>query len=175
MSSPFLAEIRMFGFNYNPRGWAFCNGQLLAFSQNTALFSLLGTTYGGDGRTTFALPNLQGSFPVTSGQGAGFSQYVLGQVGGTTAVTLLSTQLPAHTHTMNAQNANGNSVSPVGNMTAQFGLRTAGENYGSDATTTPLTAGAVSVTGGSQPHNNLPPYLAVNYCIAMQGIFPQRP
>ena len=175
MSSPFVAEIRIFPYTFAPRGWAYCSGQIMPISQNTALFSLLGTTYGGDGRTNFALPNLQGSFPIQSGTGPGLSNYVLGQVGGATTTTLTSQQLPAHTHGMNAQNSGGSSVSPTGNYTAQIGLRGAGLIYGSDATTTALSAKAVTPVGGSQPHNNLPAFLTLSYCIALQGIFPPRP
>ena len=173
MSSPFLAEIRIFGFNYAPRSWALCNGQTMAIQQNTALFSLLGTTYGGDGRTSFALPNLQGLFPVQQGQGAGLSQYNLGQTGGSTAVTLSTAQIPAHTHAMNAVAAAGTATTPSGNFLTQPVLRT-NDLYGSDATTTTMAATAIGTTGSSQPHNNLAPYLALSYCIALQGIFPQR-
>ncbi len=174
MSEPFVAEIRIFPFTFAPRGWALCNGQLMAIRQNTALYSLLGTNYGGDGVNTFGLPNLQGRFPIQSGQGTGLSQYVLGQAGGTTAVTLDATQLPAHNHPENVLVSTGTSNTPSGGLLTQPGLRNAAY-FGSDATTAALAATAVAPTGGSQPHNNLPPFLTLNYCIALQGVFPQRP
>lgn len=174
MSSPFVSEIRMFGFPFAPRGWALCNGQTLNITQNTALFSLVGATYGGDGVRTFGLPNLQGVFPIQAGQGGGLSSYVRGQKGGATTVTLTSTQVPAHNHGMNAQNAGGDAVSPVNGYLAQIGTRNTGLLYGSDAIPTPLASSAVANVGGNAAHNNLPPYQVLNYCIALQGIFPQR-
>lgn len=174
MSSPFLAEIRIFPFNFAPKGWAMCNGQIMPISQNTALFSLLGVNYGGNGQSNFALPNMQGSFPVQPGQGPGLSQYDLGESGGSANVTLLASQLPPHTHTMSAQDATGTATSPTGNFLAQLPLRPE-DLYGSSATPTAMATAAIAVNGASTPHNNLPPFLAMNYCIALQGIFPQRP
>jgi microcystin-dependent protein len=173
MTDPFVAEIRIFPFNFAPTGWAMCNGQLLPISQNTALFSLLGTTYGGNGQSTFALPNLQGSAPMHTGQGPGLSQRVLGQMSGTTAVTLLQSEIPQHTHALNAQNAPGDTSSPAGNAYARaIGATPYQPPGGAQVAMAPQ---AVGVTGGSQPHNNMQPYLTLNFCIALQGIFPPRP
>jgi microcystin-dependent protein len=172
MADPFVAEIRMFGFNFAPKGWAFCNGQLLPLSQNTALFSLLGTTYGGDGKSTFALPDLQGSSPLQPGQGQGLSLYDLGQQGGTEFVTLLVSEMPIHTHNFIASEELVNANEPGNNW---FG---SGETrYAVPAAITPVGANSLglSIAGGSLPHNNLMPYLTVNFCIALQGVFPARP
>jgi microcystin-dependent protein len=170
MSDPFVAEIRMFGFNFPPKGWAQCNGQLLPLSQNTALFALVGTFYGGDGKSTFALPNLQGSVPVHAGQGSGLSQYFLGQQSGSEAVTLLQSEIPIHTHQLSFSEESGNANNPAG---ATFGT---GETvYALPANTVQMAPQALAPAGGSLPHNNLMPYLVVNFCIAMQGVFPQRP
>lgn len=172
MTDPFVAEVRILACNFAPRGWAFCNGQLLPISQNTALFSLLGTFYGGDGKTTFALPDLQGGVPVHQGQGSGLSEYVLGETGGSQTVTLLQSEMPAHNHTMRAaaqDPANAKAVS--GN--ASWSISQGGGIYQASANTT-LAFEAVALTGGGLPHNNLQPYLALNFCIALQGIFPQR-
>ena len=175
MSQPFVAEIRIFGFNFPPRGWAFCDGQLLSISQNTALFSLLGTTYGGDGKTTFGLPNLQGSAPLQPGQGPGLSLRVLGETGGEQAVTLLQTELPSHTHGVQAASGGGTVIPPTGAIWATPG---AGRNLKiyvpSDANNVAMSPLGTSVTGGSQPHNNMPPYLCLNFCIALQGVYPAR-
>lgn len=173
MGTPILGEIRKFGFNFAPRGWAMCNGQLMPISQNTALFSLLGTTYGGDGQSTFALPNLQGRVPIHQGQGTGLSNRVMGEVSGEEAVTLLVGQLPAHNHQAQGSNQGANNPSPAGNVwaaepTGQTAL------YSNTAPNTPLAAGAIGTTGGSQPHDNMPPFLVVNFCIALAGIFPSR-
>ena len=176
MSSPFVAEIRIFGFSFAPKGWALCAGQLMPISQNTALFSLLGTTYGGDGRTTFGLPNLQGAAPLNFGQGAGLSPYDLGQTGGETAVTLLPTEMPVHTHSVQCSTAAGNATSPANNVwgTAKVG-RQAENKYSATTGSSPaMNPNAISVAGGSQPHNNMPPHLTVNFCIALQGVFPSR-
>lgn len=175
MSSPFVAEIRIFGFSFAPRGWATCDGQLLAISQNTALFSLLGTTYGGDGKSTFGLPNFQGSAPMQQGQGAGLSQRFLGETGGEAAVTLLQNEMPVHNH--GAQGAGGSGMSsPSGNTWGGAlkgqGLLYAPANSNAPA---PMSLTALAVTGGSASHNNLMPYLTLLFCIALQGIFPQRP
>ena len=174
MSSPFLGEIRQFGFNFAPRGWAMCNGQLLAISANTALFSLLGTFYGGNGTTTFGLPNLQGRVPIHFGQGAGLSSYVLGQAAGVENVTLLAVQMPQHNHSVLTVNSGGNQANPSTNYLAVESTGTS-LNYSSgpsDGTT--LNPQAVTTAGGNQPHANIQPYLAVNFCIAEQGIFPSR-
>ena len=175
MSNPFVAEIRIFPFNFAPKGWAFCDGQLLPISQNTALFSLLGTTYGGDGRSNFALPNLQGSVPMQQGQGPGLSLRDLGESSGEDSVTLLTSEMPAHTHTAQADfnNLNATAVSPTGAVPVN-----ASPTHTFSNSATPSLAlmnpNMVSVTGSSLPHNNLMPYLVVNYCIALQGVFPPR-
>jgi microcystin-dependent protein len=168
MAQAFIGEIRMFGFNFAPQGWLQCNGQLLPISQNVALFSLIGTFYGGNGTTTFALPNLQSCVPIHQGQGPGLSPYVIGQTGGTENVTLLQTQMPDHTHTLNASTNEAVTDVPTG------GVLAAGLAYTPGASNTAMGATAVSGTGGSQPHTNLQPYLTVNFCIATVGIFPSR-
>ncbi len=171
MSSPFVAEIRIFPFNFAPRGWAFCDGQILPISQNTALFSLIGTYYGGDGRSNFALPNLQGSVPLGEGQGPGLSFYDLGEALGSPTVDLLQSEIPIHTHSLEAYGHNGTSASPGGNALAG----TAMSLYNSSTSgLMPMSQNAVGLSGGSQPHNNLMPYLVLNFCIALQGIFPPR-
>lgn len=171
MADPFVAEIRIFPFNFAPKGWAFCEGQLLPLSQNTALFSLVGTTYGGDGKSTFALPNLQGSAPMHPGQGPGLSLHDLGETGGTPTVTLLESEIPAHTHVMNASAADAIERLP-GNQLPATGIGIG--QYAAPGATTPLHASAVSPAGGNQPHNNLQPYLTLHFCIALQGVFPPR-
>ena len=172
MSNPFLAEIRIFPFNFAPTGWAFCDGQLLPISQNTALFSLLGTTYGGNGTTNFALPNLQGCSPMHPGQGPGLSLHDLGESGGSDTVTLLTSEIPAHSHVANCNAGMGDQYAPPGN----FWATDAGGNdeYASVSDNKLMAADAVGITGGNLPHNNLQPYLVLNFCIAMQGIFPSR-
>jgi microcystin-dependent protein len=176
MSEPFIGEVKIFGFNFAPRGWALCNGQLLPISQNTALFSLLGTQFGGNGKTNFALPNLQGEVPLHQGQGPGLSARQMGETAGLAAVTLQTSNMPAHTHAVSCSTASGTSASPAGNVWATAGTRGAGINeYSGTAGSSPtLAPAAVGTAGGSQPHNNMPPYLVVNFCIALQGIFPQR-
>ncbi|MGH6614345.1 phage tail protein [Sphingomonas sp.] len=178
MSSPFVAEIRIFGFNFPPRGWAFCAGQILPISQNTALFSLLGTTYGGNGQTTFALPNLQGRSPMAPGQGPGLSDYVLGEESGVDNVTLLISEIPAHDHVLNAATLNPANPAqnvPTPNSGAQLGISNPGNAYSSVATPAVALANeALQPRGGGQPHNNMQPYLTLNFCIALQGIFPAR-
>jgi microcystin-dependent protein len=173
MADPFVAEIRIFGFGFAPKGWAFCNGQILPISQNTALFSLLGTTYGGNGKTTFALPDMQGNVPVDPGQGKGLSLYDLGETGGTSAYTLLQTEMPVHTHTVQAAPGlvAGDTNIPAGNA---FAKSSQGNAYTPPANLTPMNAQAVGIIGGSQPHNNMMPTLALNFCIALQGVFPPR-
>lgn len=169
---PFVAEIRIFGFNFAPKGWAFCNGKLMAISQNTALFSLLGTTYGGDGRSTFALPDLQGRSPMFYGQGPGLSYRDIGEAAGEETITLLQSEIPAHSHTLNGVNDSGLQSNPGGALPARANI------YKSNPGSVPLVQmnlSAVAPTGNSQPHNNMQPYLTLNMCIALQGIFPQRP
>lgn len=169
MSDPFLGEIRMVGFNFAPRGWAFCNGQLLPISQNTALFALLGIIYGGDGRTTFALPNLQGHSPMHPGQGPGLSLRDIGETTGTSTVSLISSELPSHTHQARASSDDANSTSPINSA---WGLGAVAQ-YRPDNDTS-MNANALAPVGGNQPHNNMQPYLTVNFVIALQGIFPPR-
>lgn len=171
MSNPFVAEIRMFAGNFAPTGWAMCNGQILPISQNTALFSLLGTFYGGNGQSTFALPDLQGSAPMGQGDGSGLSQRFLGEQSGSEFVTLLQTEMPSHNHIANAKTSLGNSQTPADQTWA--GSNTA-KQFVSTAPNTPMAFEALSVTGGSLPHNNMPPYLFVTFIIALQGVFPPR-
>ena len=162
-SDNFVGEISLTAFNFAPKGWAFCNGQLMSISQNTALFSLLGTYYGGDGRSTFALPNLQGQAVVGQGQGPGLSDHFIGETGGEESVTLLTSEMPSHTHTTQAA-GDQTSVRPAGLAPAPGGY------YGTPNAATMFT----NPTGGSMPHNNMQPYLVLNYIIALQGIFPPR-
>jgi microcystin-dependent protein len=175
MSSPFIAEIRLLGCNFAPRGWAFCQGQTIAISQNTALFSLLGVTYGGNGTTIFQLPDLQGRTPIGAGQGPGLSFRSLGEIGGVTSVTLLSTQMPNHSHAVNASSAAGTQTSPATAIwAASVGGRTPPPLYSNVTANTPMAVTALQVVGGSQPHENRQPYLGMNYVIALQGVFPPR-
>jgi microcystin-dependent protein len=169
MADPFVAEIRIFPFNFAPKGWAFCDGQLLPISQNTALFSLLGTTYGGDGKSTFALPDLQGRAAMHPGQGSGLSLYDLGQTGGSETVTLLQSEMPAHAHQAMALGAISNQPSPANNS---WGRSTANPYIGGQ--NGQMSPNALAVTGGSLPHNNMQRYLTLNFCIALQGVFPPR-
>jgi microcystin-dependent protein len=172
MADPFVAEIRIFPFNFAPKGWAFCDGQLLPLSQNTALFSLLGTTYGGDGKSTFALPDLQGRAPMHPGQGPGLSLHNLGEQSGSEFVTLIQSEIPAHTHTMRAQTVDNADITNVTTNSA-YAPSTGGTLYQSTSDTQ-LAIEALPVAGGSLPHNNLQPYLTLNFCIALQGVFPPR-
>ena len=176
MADPFLAEIRIMSFGFPPKGWALCNGQLLPIAQNTALFSLLGTTYGGDGRVTFALPDLTGSAPMQEGQGVGQSYRGLGQSGGRPTVTLQSSEMPSHTHVPMAVDAGGNSGSPVGNTWARasYGKGTT-QWYSTAAPNQQMNPLSTQATGGGQPHNNMPPFVCVTFITALQGIFPPRP
>ena len=169
MSDPFVGEIRMFGGNFAPTGWAMCNGQLLPISQNTALFSLLGTQYGGNGTSNFALPNLQGLTPMHQGQGPGLTPRSVGDQGGVETVTLTQQQIAPHTHPPLATAGAGNRQSPAGATWSSV----RGRLYGTTADVA-MAPGALSSTGGSQPHNNVAPYLAVTFIIALQGIFPAR-
>jgi len=175
MTDQFVAEIRLFGFTFPPSGWALCNGQLLPISQNTALFSLLGTTYGGDGKSTFALPDLRGRAPLHVGgnqPGPGLSAYLLGETGGVEHLTLLESELPAHSHQLRAATQDPADVN-IPSSTASFASSTGGTLYQSTADTQ-LAPQALAPAGGSLPHNNLQPYLTLNFCIALQGIFPPR-
>lgn len=171
MADPFVAEIRIFPFNFAPKGWAFCDGQLLPLSQNTALFSLLGTTYGGNGKSNFALPNLQGRAPMQPGQGPGLSLRDLGETGGSETVTLLESEIPSHSHTLNGAPTPSDSNEPAGNV---LGRPTGSVLYGAAQSLVPMAGQALSPSGGDQPHNNLMPYLTFNFCIALQGVFPPR-
>ncbi|HWJ81685.1 MAG TPA: tail fiber protein [Nocardioides sp.] len=173
MADPFVAEIRIFPFNFAPRGWAWCNGQLLPISQNTALFSLLGTYYGGDGKSNFALPDLQGSAPMHPGQGPGTSQHFLGEVGGTETVTLLVSEIPVHQHVVSADVVDLGDTSTPG--TAAVYAQSAGGTLYQDAADTQLAPTALAPAGGDQPHNNMQPYLTCNFNIALQGVYPSRP
>jgi microcystin-dependent protein len=166
---PYIAEIRIFAGNFAPRGWAFCNGQILSIAQNTALFSLLGTTYGGNGQTTFALPNLQGRLPMHPGNGPGLTPRTLGETSGSETVTLIQSQIPAHTHQARASTEDANSATPAN---ATWGLASE-QLYRPDAGAT-MSPTALTAAGSSQPHNNLQPYLVVNFIIALQGVFPPR-
>lgn len=168
---PFLGEIRAFGFSFAPQGWALCNGQILSIAQNTALFSLLGTNYGGNGTSNFALPDLQGRIPMGSGDGPGLTPRVIGEEGGEENVTLLSTEIPAHTHAAVCNSGDGDQYDPAGHFWAQD---VAGNAEYSTAGSSPMNAAALVPSGSSTPHTNLQPYLVANYCIALQGIFPSR-
>jgi microcystin-dependent protein len=166
---PYIAEIRMFAGNFAPRGWAFCNGQILSITQNTALFSLLGTTYGGNGQTTFGLPNLQGRLPMHPGAGPGLTPRSLGETSGIETLTLLQSQIPSHTHQARASTEDANSATP---LNATWGL--ASEQLYRVDDGVAMSPNALAQAGSSQPHNNLQPYLVVNFIIALQGIFPPR-
>jgi microcystin-dependent protein len=174
MADPFVAEIRIFPFNFAPKGWAWCDGQLLPLSQNTALFSLLGTTYGGNGKSNFALPDLQGRAPMHPGQGPGLSLHDLGETGGSETVTLLESEIPAHSHAMSAN------AFPA-NVQAPSNARSLAESTGGVAYKPPggapiatMSPDAIAPAGGDQPHNNLMPYLTLYFNIALQGVFPPR-
>lgn len=173
MADPFVAEIRIFPFNFAPKGWAWCDGQLMPLSQNTALFSLLGTTYGGDGKSNFALPDLQGRGPMHPGQGPGLSLHDLGETGGSETVTLLESEIPAHSHGMMANGGfNGTNNDPANEVFAKgdAGLLP----YAPSGALTAMADVAIAPAGGDQPHNNMQPYLTFYFCIALQGVFPPR-
>lgn len=174
MSSPFVAEIRIFAGNFAPTGWALCDGQLLPISQNTALFSLLGTFYGGDGKSTFALPNFEGSAPIHQGQGPGLSETFLGQSGGEQFVTLLQTEMPIHNHNAQGNAGGGNTTSPSNAVWSVLGTTRTPPPLYSAATNTPMSPFALSIAGGSLPHNNMSPFVVLTFIIAMQGVFPPR-
>lgn len=171
MSEPFVGEIRVFALNFEPRGWAACDGRLLPITVNQALFSILGTTFGGDGRTTFGLPNLQGRIPLGAGAGPGLTPKNLGERAGTETVTLSLNQLPPHNHPARCNTGNGNQYGPANHYWAQDAA--GAKEYAANATGQ-MSAAAISPAGGSQPHGNLQPYAVVNYCIALTGIFPPR-
>lgn len=168
---PFVAEIRIFPFNFAPRGWAFCNGQLMPLSQNTALFSLLGTTYGGNGQSNFALPNMQGNAPMHPGQGPGLSLRDLGETGGSQTVTLLTTEMPNHSHgvvgaTIDIADSNVPTNNNIGKASTKV--------FNTTGTQVQMSANTIGVVGSSFPHNNMMPYLTLNFCIALQGVYPPR-
>ena len=170
MADPFVAEIRIFPFNFAPRGWAWCDGQLMPISQNTALFSLLGTTYGGDGKSTFALPDLKGRAPMHPGQGPGLSLHDLGETGGSEVVTLLESEIPSHTHTVRAFNDVGEDRIPAPTES----LARAGNLYTTPAAAVAMAREVLPPAGGDSPHNNMQPFLTFYFCIALQGIFPSQ-
>ncbi|MCM3876749.1 MAG: tail fiber protein [Thermoanaerobaculia bacterium] len=172
MADPFVAEIRIFPFNFAPRGWAWCDGQILPISQNTALFSLLGTTYGGNGQSTFALPDLQGRAPMHPGQGPGFSLHDLGETGGSETVTLLESEIPSHSHALRVINDVGEDRIP--SPTEALARSTGGLLYASPGPVVSMADQALTPAGGDQPHNNLQPYLTFYFNIALQGVFPPR-
>jgi microcystin-dependent protein len=169
---PFIGEVTVYGFNFPPRGWATCDGQLLSIQQNTALFSLLGTIYGGNGTTNFALPDLRGRVPIHFGQGPGLSNYFQGQTGGSETVNLLTSQIPAHNHTYNAVSDAGDVSAPAGAYLANTGALD--KEYKTTGTVVAMNVNAVGAAGGGQPHNNMQPYVVLNFSIALQGIFPSR-
>lgn len=171
-ATPFIGEISIFGFNFNPRGWEFCNGQLLPIAQNDALFALIGTTYGGDGQTTFAMPDLRGRVPFHFGQGPGLSNHFIGEQSGQESVTILPNQLPLHNHSLNAVSDAGDVSVPTGAYLANTGALD--KEYITGGTVVPMNANVIGPAGGNQPHNNIQPYAALNYCIASEGIFPSR-
>jgi microcystin-dependent protein len=171
MIDPFIGTVMGFGGNFPPRGWATCSGQILSIAQNTALFSLLGTTYGGNGQTTFALPDLRGRIPIHMGQGPGLTNRNLGETGGTPTVTLNILQLPAHSHSVNVNAGLAVSPNPANNF---FAATPAFNQYADPVGNTNLNASAISSVGGSQPHENMQPYLALTYVIAIEGVFPSR-
>jgi microcystin-dependent protein len=173
---PFVAEIRILPFNFAPKGWAFCDGQILPLSQNTALFSLLGTTYGGDGKSNFALPNMQGNAPMHPGQGPGLSLHDLGETGGSETVSLLESEIPSHSHAMMASSDPADNTTPTGHIASNQVGR--GNNLYLPNNPLPaltnMSDSALAPAGGDQPHNNMQPYLTLNFCIALQGVFPPR-
>ncbi len=168
MADPFLAEVRIMSFSFAPKGWAMCNGQLLPINQNQALFALLGTTYGGNGINNFQLPNLQGNVPIHVGNG-----FVQGETGGETAHTLITPEMPAHTHQAHAYSGGASTQNPAGNSWARDAASITSP-YGKGTPSGAMNLGSVSLAGGNQPHDNMQPYLVLNYCIALVGIFPSR-
>ncbi|WP_413989002.1 phage tail protein [Labrys okinawensis] len=183
MTEPYVGQVQLFAFNFAPRGWALCQGQILPIQQYTALFSLLGTNYGGNGQTTFGLPNLQGTAVVGVGQGPGLTDYEPGQTGGSTSVTLAYNELAPHSHNFMAASAAGTTITAAGNQlgisqlgSSKQGPSTTAKVYSPNpgSATTGLAPPSISQVGGNQPHNNMQPYLVLNYCIALSGIFPAR-
>jgi microcystin-dependent protein len=171
MADPFVAEIRIFPFNFAPKGWAWCDGQLMPLSQNTALFSLLGTTYGGDGKSNFALPDLQGRAPMHPGQGPGLSLHDLGETGGSETVTLLQSEIPAHSHSLSVSSQLGLENSPQSqNLANGDGINL----YAPASSFVSMAPEMLAPSGGDQPHNNMQPYLTFYFCIALQGVYPPR-
>ncbi|HSO22897.1 MAG TPA: tail fiber protein [Chondromyces sp.] len=170
MSEPFLAEIRIVGFNFAPRGWAFCDGQILPINQNQSLYSLLGTTYGGDGRTTFALPDLRGRTPIHTGRSNGGEDHRLGQKSGEETHTLAAGEMPQHVHALQASSGVGTTPIPAGGLLA----RSANQAYHEPTNLSAMAVSSVANVGGGQAHENMQPWLAVNFCIALQGLFPSR-
>ena len=170
MSEPFLAEVRIVGFNFAPRGWAFCDGQILPINQNQSLYSLLGTTYGGDGRTSFALPDLRGRTPIHVGRSNGGADHLLGQKSGEETHTLSAAEMPNHDHNLVGSSATGNNPIPTGNVPAA----SANAAYHEPSNLVDMNSGQISNVGGGQGHNNMQPYLALNFCIALRGLFPSR-
>lgn len=171
MSEPFLAEVRIVGFNFAPRGWAFCDGQILPINQNQSLYSLLGTTYGGDGRTSFALPDLRGRTPIHVGRSNGGESHTLGSKAGEETHTLSAAEMPAHDHVMKSTNDQSDQVAPAGMLLASSAPN---EFYSTASQLVNLVSGTVSNTGGGQAHENMMPYITLNFCIALQGLFPSR-
>jgi microcystin-dependent protein len=171
MANPYVAEIRVFPFNFPPKGWAFCDGQLMSISQNTALFSLLGTTYGGNGTSNFALPNMQGNCSMHPGQGPGLSLHDLGETGGAETITLLESEIPSHTHSVMADGLFATKTAAAGNSLAKT---TSVGNIYDPTSAKQLNPNCVTPSGGSLPHNNMMPYLTLNWCIALQGVYPAR-
>jgi microcystin-dependent protein len=175
MSDPFIGEIKLFAGNFAPSGWALCNGQLLPIAQYSAVFAVLGITYGGDGKTNFALPNLQARAPLQQGHGPGLSQYTLGQSGGAATVTLLQSQIPAHVHPLKASTAAGNQSDPNGMAWAMSGAGRGVSLYTAAQQDAQMHPNSLSASGGGLPHNNLMPYLPLTFIIALMGLFPTRP
>jgi microcystin-dependent protein len=172
MADPFVAEIRIFPFNFAPTGWAFCDGQLLPLSQNTALFSLLGTTYGGDGKSNFALPDMQGNAPMHPGQGPGLSLHDLGETGGSETVPLLESEIPSHSHSVSGSNGPANLQAPAADRV--LGRANANVFLDTPGNLVTMAPASLAPAGGGLPHNNMQPYLGLNFCIALQGVFPAR-
>lgn len=175
MADPFVAEIRIFPFNFAPKGWAWCDGQLLPLSQNTALFSLLGTTYGGNGKSNFALPDLQARAPMHPGQGPGLSLHDLGETGGSETVTLLQSEIPSHTHQLKGTVEDGTQGTLAQNITLATSVNGTLYQNSVNSNLVPMSPQALAPAGGNLPHNNMQPYLTCYFCIALQGVFPPRP
>jgi len=173
MSEAFIGEIRIYPYQFAPKGWAFCQGQTISIAQNTALFSLFGTTYGGNGTTTFGLPDLQGRVAVHVGQGPGLSPYTLGEKTGVENVTLTSQEMGPHAHPANCLNANGNQYQPLSGVWAVDAAQ--GKQYGATKAAGTMAANIIGPNGSNAPHNNIQPYMTLNYCVALEGIYPSRP